>query len=176
MLDVQQKLPATEGHVSAQKMPRVEGEGVKDAVETSDYPKHVPHPIHGSVIAKSAEHEAEILGQIAALPPKPEPTADELEMLFLEKSVGRSFTDTEKAFVKEIMLAMDSPDDDDPEDDIIILPQFNTSLPVGTVFSPMTIQVPDVTISGQAPAVEPEPAAAVEPAAPSEEAAVAAQE
>ncbi len=106
----EQKLPRVEpGHESPLvKMPRVEGEGVKDDVQPSDYPKHVRHPWGGTVIANDADHEATILKSFESLPPQEDEDdglkfADEVTVL-----VGRNLTATEKAFCAEIEKAAEA--------------------------------------------------------------------
>ncbi len=103
----EQTLPRVEpGHESALlKLPKQEyGDHVKDAVETSDYPKHVEHPYGGTVIAKDAAQEASILKSFAALPPKePDPVfefGEECATL-----LGRELTADEQAFCNAVETA-----------------------------------------------------------------------
>ena len=114
----EQKLPAVEpGHESPLlKLPRVEGVGVKDPTPESEYPKMIPHPIHGQVKALSAEHEALLVEQIAKIP-APEPADEDLDVLHIENLLKRKLTGVEKAFVLEVGAAIDSKEEITPFDD-----------------------------------------------------------
>lgn len=108
----QQTLPAVEpGHAIPKelKLPKVEGEGVRDAPGDPDYPKMVPHPVHGTVKATSAEHEAQIAADIAELPPPAPPTADDERNTKIEQAIGRPMTDAEKDFIDELEAASRKP-------------------------------------------------------------------
>lgn len=124
-----QTLPAVEpGHAipkgapGEMKLPRMEGEGVKDAPGDPGYPKMVPHPIHGTVKAISAEHEAAIKAEVAALPPAAPPTVEQARDAEIETAIGRPMTDSEKAFVAELEAATRNKpsvtDDDDATDSV----------------------------------------------------------
>lgn len=101
----QQTLPRMEpGHVSDQKLPRVEGVGVHDDVATSEYPKYIDHPTRGLTLAHDADHEAMLREEIANLPPAPPPTEEELVKAEMEKMLGRPVTDAEWKFSQDIGL------------------------------------------------------------------------
>jgi hypothetical protein len=144
-----QTLPRVEpGHAVPEKMvlPRVEGVGVKDAPGDPDYPKMVPHPIHGSVMALSADHEQEILTQIADLPPAAPPTDDQVRDAEIEKALKRPMTDSEKAFVSELEMASRTPGqvivdalDDDATDSVETA---QTTPPVSQVEAVPMVMVP----------------------------------
>lgn len=124
----QQTLPRMEpGHVSDQKLPRVEGVGVHDDVAPSEYPKYIDHPTRGLTLANDADHEAMLREEIANLPPVPPPTQEALAKAELEKTLGRPLTDLEcmvgakalLAFVKDKSTIVVFHPDMEPEPDPI---------------------------------------------------------
>lgn len=103
-----QKLPAVEpGHTSNQKLPRVEGVGVQDAVVPSAYPKWVNHPRRGLTLAETPEYEAMLHLEISMLPAEPELTEDEVAKIALEKILGRVLTGLEMKIGASNLLALD---------------------------------------------------------------------